>query len=195
MRVILASKSEARRAMLKNAGLEFDAQAAPIDETKVKEDNMQASPVALAGILANEKALSVSSKNPDALVIGSDQILEFDGQLLSKAKSPEMARGKLQDLKGRTHNLISAVAVCQNGQKLWQHTDIARLKMQDFDEAFLEKYCEQAGRALTANVGAYALEDVGVHLFESIEGDYFTILGMPLLPLLRYLREDHGVSL
>lgn len=195
MTLILASKSHARQSMLKNAGLAFQAIPADIDEAALKTQNADVTPKELAALLAEEKALHISKQNTDAIVIGSDQILECEGEILSKAEDEAAAKEKLLNLRGKTHHLISAVSIAKAGQTLWQHSDIAMLTMQDFDETFLQAYCAKAGDALTHNVGAYAVEGIGVHLFESIEGDYFTILGMPLLPLLTVLRKDYGVRL
>lgn len=192
MNLILASKSAARQAMLKNAGLEFQSIPAEIDE---RAFGNAGSPKELAGILAVEKAKYVARLNPDALVIGSDQILEFEGKTIHKAQNLQDAKEKLSALRGKTHSLISAVAVVKGETTLWSDAQAAALTMHDFDDAFLSAYVEKAGDALTQNVGAYALEGEGVHLFDKIEGDYFTILGLPLLPLLKYLREDHGAGL
>lgn len=193
MQIILASKSLARQTMLKNAGLIFECQPADIDESIAQ--NSTQSPTEIAETLAAQKALHVSNNNSDALVIGSDQILECDATILTKAGDNQKASEKLKSLRGKTHHLISAVCVAQNGKTLWQKSARAALTMHDFSDEFLAEYVANAGEALTRSVGAYELEALGVQLFEKIEGDYFTILGMPLLPLLTYLREDHGVGL
>lgn len=193
MSLILASQSVARQNMLRGAGLSFETYPADIDEAIHK--NTDASPQDIARKLAEEKALAVSQKFPNALIIGSDQILEFQGKLLTKAKNQEEARTKLEMLRGKTHHLYSAVAVVQNGKVLWGDVQGAFLTMHNFSDLFLQAYLKKAGEALTRSVGAYELESLGAQLFESIEGDYFTILGMPLLSLLTYLREEHGEHL
>lgn len=195
VRLILASQSASRKAMLENAGLVFDCQPADLDERGVLSARGDLSPAAMADVLAAEKALAVSRGAGDALVIGSDQIFECDGEVLHKAKNVEDARAKLAGLRGKTHRLISAVAVSRGDQVLWQDRGEAHLRMHDFDDAYLDEYCARAGAALTRSVGAYELESLGVQLFDKIDGDYFTILGMPLLKLLGYLRAKHGVAL
>lgn len=193
--IILASASKARKEMLQNAGLNFEVCPADLDEKSIIDQNEETAAADVAQILACEKALHVSRQNTDAFIIGSDQILVCDGQILSKAGSTQEAYKKLQNLRAKTHILISALAIAKNDKILWQGTDEARLTMHNFDDAFLSRYCDQAGDILTQCVGAYALEGIGVQLFEKIEGDYFTILGMPLLMLLNYLREEQGVCL
>ena len=197
MRLILASGSFSRRSMLENAGLDFEISPADIDEDAL----MKAARAAgddfskIAQKLADEKAIFVSKKNAGALVIGSDQVIECDGALLQKARDKNQAREKLKNLRGKTHHLVSAVSVAQDGKVLWRCTENAALSMHDFDDEFLEHYIERAGDILTLCVGAYAIEGLGARLFEKVDGDHFTILGMPLLPLLNYLREEQGLSL
>lgn len=195
MKLILASQSAARKALLEKAGLTFECLPADLDERKLEEEHATKSPEDLAIVLAQEKAQHISSMYPDALVIGADQLLEFEGQIFSKAANIEDARNKLKAMRGRTHHLISAVSIAKNGEVLWSVSDKASLTMRDFDDAFLDNYIQQAGDALTKNVGAYALEGLGVQLFEDIKGDYFTILGMPLLALLKQLNERYGIGL
>ena len=182
--------------MLKNAGLEFTSQPAELDEEELILQHKKAGKktAEIAQMLAVEKARAISLQHKDALVIGSDQILECEGQLLTKAENKEQALEKLNFLKGKTHRLISAVALCKNGEMIWQDKGEAFLSMLNGDDAFLKRYVQQAGEALTRSVGAYELESIGVQLFEKIEGDYFTILGMPLLKLLSRLREE-GISI
>ena len=194
-RIILASGSQARRAMLENAGLIIDVRPAAIDEQDIQKTLKGQSPTQIAQALADEKALAVSREAQGALVIGSDQVLECDGEVFSKAPNKEEARAKLSILRDRSHRLISAVTLAQDGKILWRHHDQAELTMHHFSAEFLERYLEAAGENITQCVGAYALEGRGIQLFEAIKGDYFTILGMPLLPLLRELRQTHGVSL
>lgn len=188
--LILASKSVARTSMLEQVGLSFDSIPADIDEDAYKREGLN--PQAIAEALAKAKALHVSSFHPDVLVIGADQVLECEGELLSKADNAEQAKEKLKMLSGRTHRLISAVSVAHGGEILWSTCDEARLTMHDLDRGMLDVYCEKAGAALTRSVGAYELEATGSWLFEKVEGDFFTVLGMPLLPLLSYLRMTHG---
>ena len=193
-RLILASQSAVRHAMLQNAGLTFDIIPAAIDEKSIIEDlqKKETTPAQMALILSKEKALAVAEKNPEALVIGCDQILEMNGQIIFKANNETDAKDKLRSLRGKSHRLISAASVAKGEKILWQHSDEAILAMRDFDEEFLEKYCKKAPQALTRAVGAYELESAGSWLFSEIQGDYFTILGLPLLPLLSYLHDNHG---
>ncbi len=179
--------------MLRGAGLDFTAHAADLDEASIIQNMQQvhASIPDIAAALARQKALAVAAQHPDALVIGSDQILEFHGEILSKALSTDEAAEKLKRLRGHDHHLISAVSIAMNDQILWDTHDQATLHMHDFDDTFLQQYLSRAGEALTSAVGGYWLEDVGAWLFREVKGDYFTILGMPLLPLLSYLKEAH----
>ncbi|HOO82098.1 MAG TPA: Maf family nucleotide pyrophosphatase [Alphaproteobacteria bacterium] len=197
MTLILASQSKARQDMLHAAGLDFEISSADLDENAImiaaRQDGKN--PDEIAELLATEKARSVSAQTPGTLVIGSDQVLECEGQMLSKAANQNEAREKLKSLRGKTHCLISAVSVVQNEKILWKTVQSAELTMHDFDDNFLQQYMECAGEALTRSVGAYELESLGAQLFDKIEGDYFTILGMPLLPLLKYLRENQGIGL
>ena len=193
MTLVLASQSVARQNMLSAAGLEFEVHPANIDEETFQ--NSDAAPIEIAKTLAQQKALAISEKFPECLVIGSDQILEFEGSLLTKANNANAAREKLKTLRGKTHHLFSAVAVAKNNEILWDDAQGAFLTMHNFNDEFLDDYIDRAGEALTRSVGAYELESIGSQLFESIEGDYFTILGMPLLSLLTYLRTQQGIGL
>ena len=181
--------------MLEGAGLSFECTPANIDEAAIKSDleEKKAPPEDIASILAYEKALAVSKKYPEALVIGSDQILVFENEILSKAEDEEHALQKLMRLQGKTHRLISSVCVFQNEHMLWDYADHASLTMHELSDQFLTDYCAKAGDVLTICVGAYALEAQGSWLFSKIEGDFYTILGMPLLPLLSYLRTEQGI--
>lgn len=183
--IILASGSAARKNMLRSAGIDFTVMPADIDEAEVQNNMYGEKASDIASALARAKAKHVAAQREDVIVIGSDQVLECGGQIFTKAGTIEEAREKLKTLRGKTHILHSAVSI--NGD--WVHTDSADLTMHDFDDAFLESYLQNAGDILTSCVGAYAIEGIGVQLFEKIEGDYFTILGMPLLPLLNKLRE------
>lgn len=190
IRLILASGSRARRHMLEKAGLKFSVMPADIDERTAETLYLagQGKNEGVALHLAREKARSVSEALPGAVVIGADQTLVFDGEILAKALSQEAARKRLERMAGKPHQLISGVALARDGQILWAQSEAATLHMREYSGAFLDKYCAHAGPFLTESVAGYALEEFGIHLFERIEGDYFTILGMPLLPLLGALR-------
>lgn len=191
-RIILASRSKARQDMLRDAGVEFETYPADIDESVLQQSGN--APEAIALELAQQKALHVARDNPAALTIGSDQVLEFEGQPLSKPASADDAIAQLKAMSGKKHRLISAVALAQGDTILWSTQDSVTLTMHALDDAFLQAYKDRAGGALTRSVGGYWFEDIGSWLFEKIEGDYFTILGMPLLPLLAELRTRHGVT-
>lgn len=181
-RLILASGSAARQKMLRDAGLSFEAIPADIDEGAE-----QSGPAERALNLAIAKARAVSSQNPEVLVIGSDQTLTCEGRFFEKAQTPEAAMEKLRALRGKTHELVSAVSVVRDGAVIFEAQQKSDMIMRDFDDDFLARYCAAAGDALTQCVGAYALEAEGIWLFADIDGDYHTILGMPLLPLLGFL--------
>lgn len=189
--IILASGSKARQAMLTQAGLKFKTIPSTINE------ELYSSPQAgdLALMLAQEKARDVSRKNPEALVIGSDQTLEFQDQIFSKAHSLEEAIRRLGSMRGKTHTLHSAVSIVLNEEILWSCQDKAHLTMNNLDTAFLESYINKEKDALLNCVGGYKIEGAGAWLFSNINGNFFTIMGMPLLPLLSYLREEHGCTL
>ncbi|MGZ8363649.1 MAG: Maf family protein [Caulobacteraceae bacterium] len=189
-RLTLASASQARARMLREAGVDVVIEPSLADEEAAKRKLVKdkASPAKCAEMLAALKALDVSSR-VDGLVIGADQTLDLDGELVGKAHSPEEARARLLMLRGRTHHLHSAVVLAKRGQPLWRFTDTATLSMRVFSPAFLEGYLERNGERVLGSVGCYQLEGEGVQLFDRIDGDYFTILGMSLLPLLDELRE------
>lgn len=190
--LILASGSAARRAMLLAAGLSFEAKPADVDEEAItsamasESDHAEAADI--ARVLAREKARSISLVRPDAVVIGSDQVLAAGRRKFAKAKSLGEARQTLEALRGRSHELVSGVALAQNGEILWEAIDSAELKMRNLSDAFLDEYLQRVGNRILGSVGCYEIEGPGVQLFETIEGDIFTILGMPLLPLLGELR-------
>jgi septum formation protein len=189
-RLVLASASVARRAVLAGAGLRFDVRPAAIDEAAIKRaahrDGLDATAAALR--LADAKAAWVSNQEPRALVIGADQILTCDGTWYDKPEDLEAARRQLLALRGRTHELATAV-VCRTGdQLLWRHTALPRLTMRAFSGPFLDAYLAEEGELVLSSVGAYRLEGPGVQLFERVEGDHAAILGLPLLPLLEFLR-------
>lgn len=195
--LILASQSHGRKTMLQNVGLEFLSMPADLEEEEIVAQMLQQneSPDSIAKSLACKKAEHISQQKPGALVIGSDQILDCNGAILSKAETPEEAKEKLQSLSGQSHKLISAAAIACDGEILWCDVDEATLSMRALSDADLNAYCERAGEALTRSVGAYEIESHGAWLFDRIEGDYFTIMGMPLLKLLQYLKGEHGVYL
>lgn len=191
-RLVLASGSRSRRQMLDAAGLTFDVAPADVDERTIREtlqsDDSGIEPADVAEVLARAKAEAISRQRPDALVIGADQVLALDNEIFEKPGDLAGARSHLQKLRGRTHQLHSAVVLAQNGEVVWAHVDTASLTMHAFSAHFLENYLALAGTVICDSVGAYQLEGLGAQLFERIEGDYFTILGLPLLPLLAELR-------
>jgi septum formation protein len=188
--VILASKSTARRAVLQGAGVPFETATAGVDEDAAKAVMLArgATPKEIAEALAEQKAVAVS-KDRAGLVIGADQTLEFEGGLYDKVETVAAARERLQQLRGQPHQLHSAVVVANNGQPIWRETASATLVMRDFSDAFLDAYLAREAEAALGSVGCYRLESLGAQLFTRIEGDYFTILGLPLLGLLDLLRE------
>jgi len=192
--VVLASKSAARMAVLSGAGVAFETVAAGVDETAVKAGLLEdgARPREVADALAELKALKVSRGRPGALVIGADQTLDLAGQLFDKAETVDEARDRLRMLRGKTHKLHSAVVIARDGEAIWRDVPAARLTMRRFSDAFLDDYLARKGEAILSSVGCYQLEDEGVQLFSRIDGDYFTILGLPLMGLLDFLRL-HGV--
>ena len=188
--IILASRSPFRQMLLRNAGLTFEAMAAAIDERAI-EDSLSAdrlSPAEVALALAEAKALDVASARPEALVIGSDQTLSLGERVFHKPADLSDAREHLHAMSGRTHELNSAVVLVQNGVIAWRHVSTARLTMRVLSDAFIGRHLDRVGESVLASVGAYQLEGEGIQLFEHIEGDYFTILGLPMLPLLAQLR-------
>jgi septum formation protein len=192
--LILASASAARRRLLEAAGLAFEVDLPRVDEEGVKA-SLRAqglTPRDQADALAELKALSVSRRR-SGFVIGADQMLALEGETLDKPKDAGEAREHLLRLRGRAHELVTAAVVAREGVAIWRHIDTPKLKMRAFSEAFLDDYLEQAGEAALHSVGAYQLEGLGAQLFERVEGDYFSVLGLPLLPLLAFLRQ-HGIA-
>ncbi|HTC07210.1 MAG TPA: Maf family protein [Acetobacteraceae bacterium] len=193
-RLILASASASRRALLANARVRFDVEPAAIDEAAVKQtaraEGLTAADAAI--ILADLKAARISTRNPDALVIGADQILVCDGAWFDKPADAAEAETHLRTLRGRTHTLATAAVCHLDGRSIWQHETQPRLTMREFSDAFLAAYLAVEGGALTTTVGAYRLEGAGIHLFSRIEGAHDAILGLPVLPLLQFFR-DRGV--
>jgi len=188
--LILASQSRARQMLLTNAGIAFEAVPADIDERAVQQASGLTAPSDIAALLAREKALWVSSRQPGRYVIGADQTLALGERLFSKPASRAQAAEQLRALAGRAHELHSAVAVARDGKILFGNVAVAHMTMRRLDETGIDAYLDAAGDAVTSSVGAYQLEGLGVHLFERIEGDHFTILGLPLLPLLAFLRSE-----
>lgn len=187
--IVLASGSEIRAALLRNAGVAFDIVKPRLDEDAIKDALLSenAGPRDVADTLAEMKARKVSEKNPEALVIGSDQVLAFDGHLLSKPTSQENAMEQLRSMSGTVHQLYSAAVVYEGGQPVWRFVGKARLSMHTKSDAYLSSYVSRNWQSIRHSVGAYKLEEEGVRLFSRIEGDYFTVLGLPLLELLSYL--------
>jgi septum formation protein len=192
--LILASASAARGALLRNAGIAFMAAAAAIDEDEIKAafraERLAAAECAAA--LAEAKALRVARRHHGALVIGADQMLVCDGAWFDKPEDRAAARAQLVALRGKRHELLSAICVARDGERLWHFVDRSALVMRDFSDEFLDAYLDAAGADVLGSVGAYRLEAIGVQLFARIEGGYFAILGLPLLPLLDFLR-GHGI--
>jgi septum formation protein len=191
--VILASASAARAALLRSAGVPIVAEAAAIDEAEVKASLRAArsAAAAMAETLAELKAQRVSRRHPGRLVVGADQVLECDGIVFDKPANLPEARRQLLALRGRRHQLSSAVVLERDSERLWHHVSRADLQMRDFSDRFLDDYLRAVGDAALTSVGGYQIEGRGAQLFTGIEGDYFTTLGLPLLPLLDILRE-HG---
>ncbi|MDP2120612.1 MAG: Maf-like protein [Hoeflea sp.] len=193
-RLVLASASPYRKALLANAGLSFDVEPARVDERAIEEtlEGLDAEDTAL--ILAEAKAQDVSGRNPGALVIGSDQTLSLDDRILHKPSDMEQARRRLLDLSGRSHALNSAVVLARDGETLWRHVAVARMTMRKLDPGFIGRHLAHVGDKALTSVGAYQFEGEGIQLFESFEGDHFTIIGLPLLPLLATLRDMGAID-
>ena len=190
-KLILASASPFRQSLLTNAGLDFISLKPGIDERQAERPLKQsgATPQDVALVLATAKADDVSTRNPGVLVIGSDQTLSLGDEIFHKPADMEAARRHLLKLSGKTHRLNSAVAIVRDGETLWSHVGIARLTMRILDPAFVGRHLARVGARALLSVGAYQIEGEGIQLFEKIEGDYFTIVGLPMLPLLAALRE------
>jgi septum formation protein len=188
--LILASQSRVRKLLLENAGLEFETAPADIDERAVQQESGLTEPGEIAALLAREKALFVSSQRRGHYVIGADQTLALGSELFTKPADKSQAFAQLKALAGHSHQLHSAVAVAHDGKLMFSHVAIAELTMRAMSEAEIAAYLDAAGEAVTSSVGAYQLEGLGVHLFERIDGDHFTILGLPLLPLFGFLRSQ-----
>ena len=191
--VVLASTSAIRRQILAGAGVAFEAVSPGVDETAIKDSLLAegVSPRDIADALAEAKAVKVSLKRP-GLVIGADQTLDFEGRLFDKAESVEEARARLKDLRGQTHRLHCGMVVARDGQAIWREVVTSTLRMRPFSDEYLEAYLERNAPGVLSSVGCYQLEGEGVQLFDRIDGDYFAILGLSLIPLLDLLRR-HGV--
>lgn len=189
MRLILASASETRLKLLQAAGVRAEALPARIDEEAIRLslEAEAAKPRDIADTLAEMKARKLAEKHPDALVLGCDQVLAFEGKVLGKPETPDQARDHLRALRGQTHTLISAVVAYEKAEPVWRHVSEARLTMGRFSDDFLDDYIARNWDSIRHSVGGYKLEEEGVRLFIDIRGDHFTILGLPLLPLLAWM--------
>jgi len=194
--LVLASGSATRAALLRSAGLEFSVAPAAVDEEALKESAQAEGipPADAAILLAEAKAAQVARREPEALVIGADQLLVCEGEWFSKPEDLAAARAQLLALRGRTHTLFTALVLWRGGRRVWQHVATPRLTMREFSERFLDRYLAMEGEAALASVGAYRLEGPGVQLFREVQGEHSAILGLPLLPLLGFLRQHGAVE-
>jgi septum formation protein len=188
--LVLASQSRARQTLLGNAGLNFQTEPAGIDEREIQQKSALSSPGEIAAHLAREKSLLVSRRRSGRYVVGADQALAVGRRLLNKPADRAQAAEQIGMLAGRTHELYSAVAVARDGKIAFENVTIARMTMRRLGRSEIDAYLDEAGDAVTTSVGAYQLEGLGIHLFEHIEGDHFTILGLPLLALLAFFRSE-----
>lgn len=196
MRVILASGSAIRRQLMTDAGLDFEVITKPVDEGAIKESMLAESARLrdIADALAEAKSMRVS-RIEDGLVIGADQIMVMDRQLFDKPKDINEARERLKLMRGKTHYLVGAVVICENGMPVWRHMAKTKLTMRDFSDEFLEDYLKTEGDLVTKSVGAYRFEGLGAQLFSHVEGDFFSILGLSLLPVMDYLRTRGAIAI
>ena len=196
--VILASGSYARNNLLKAAGLAFTVIPASIDEAAIRDaltaENEAIDPADIAEILARAKGEAVSQDNPDSLIIAADQTLSLGGQLFSKPANLQEARDTLLRLRGQDHLLHTAVAIAESGEVTWSHVECARMKMRRFSFGYLDEYLVRVGIDVCQSVGAYQLEGLGLQLFDELDGDYFSILGLPMLPLMAELRRRGAIA-
>lgn len=188
--LILASQSQSRQALLKAAGLDVLAVPANLDERGIQDESGLTDPSAVAALLARAKAENVASRHAGQIVIGADQTLALNAHIFGKPADRADAVNHLRQFSGQTHELHSAVAVVRDGVPLFEHVAIARMTMRKLSDAAINAYLDAAGERVTTSVGAYQLEGLGVHLFDKIDGDHFTILGLPMVPLLRFLRSQ-----
>jgi septum formation protein len=193
--LVLASQSKARQTLLANAGIAFESDPADIDERAIQLGSGVSAPSDIAGLLAREKARTVSGRRQGRYVVGADQTLALGTRNFNKPSGRVQAAGQLRALSGNCHDLHSAVAVVRDGKLLFEYVSTAHMTMRPLGDAEIESYLKEASDAVTSSVGAYQLEGLGIHLFEKIEGDHFTILGLPLLPLLAFLRSEHLLSI
>ena len=196
-RLILASRSEIRATLLQDAGITFTAIPARIDETAILNamQELEAPPRDMADTLAEAKARKVSAKHPEALVLGCDQVLALRDEVFQKPNSQDEAIEQLAKLAGKTHHLLSAVVVCQNAEPLWRHVALVRMHMVELSNTQIKRYVEHHWHDVRDAVGGYKIEKSGVNLFQRIEGDYFSVLGLPLLELLGFLRSKGNTPL
>jgi len=193
-RIVLASESKTRQSILRQAGVEFDVKPARIDEEAIIKSLLTdgATTNDIVDALAEYKALRVAGSNPDGLIIGSDQILVCEKKIYSKAQDMEQAKTTLKELRGKSHQLLSAAVIFEDGKPVWRTVSRAQLFMRNYSDEYLDDYLEYCGSDILSSVGCYFLEDKGVNLFSRIQGDYFTVLGFPLLDVLEFLR-NRGV--
>jgi septum formation protein len=192
--LVLASRSAIRHAILRDAGVPVEVQPADIDERTIEQRSAARDAGELAALLAREKAQTIAARLPGRLVLGADQTLALGERRFSKPTDRASAREQLEALRGRTHELHTAIALAREDKVLFEHREVARLTMRAFSDCFLEAYLDVMGASVTASVGGYQLERAGIQLFERIEGDHFVILGLPLMALLQYIRQAGWVA-
>jgi len=192
--LILASASSSRKKLLAAAGVSFTADPADLDEARLMAGLKEAGADAMASSLAEQKALAVSRRHPGKLVLGGDSVIAFEGAYLSKCASLDQARALLARLSGKTHLLVSAAALARDGALLWTHASPCRMTMRELSPQFLDDYLAQEGAAILSSVGCYHFEGRGAQLFDRVDGDYFSVLGLPLLPVLARLRMEGALT-
>lgn len=189
-RIILASKSTIRQQLLKNSGVLFDVHVSDVNEETLRIDVKHKNPKAISALLADAKAHAVSCSYKDRLVLGCDQVLDISGEILTKPKDINQAKEQLEILRNNSHKLYSTASIYKNGEKLWHYTGSAELEMRHFSDDYLRLYLQRNWQSIRHSVGAYKLEEEGARLFSCIKGDYFVILGLPLLEILSYLTQQ-----